>query len=197
MVTFCYHLGMPRIEAPTVVEHRAARERALLASATRLLRQGGADAITLAAVADDVGLTRTAVYKYFPSVKELRHRVIADSFSSWAAIVAKDVAVAKTPAECISIFTRSSLRLASNGHHRAAVALGRLETDLDLADQHALLRAPLVASLRALGVSQPLIEAELIDAIIGRAISLMDDRRDSAAVEETTIALVDDLVASR
>ena len=56
---------MPRIDAATVAEHRAARERDLLEAARRLLRSEPDRVPTLREVGDQAGLSRSGVYQYF------------------------------------------------------------------------------------------------------------------------------------
>lgn len=58
---------MPKIQAPTVAEHRVMRRRAVLDSAVDLLIAEGPSSLTPAAVAKMTGLARTSVYQYFPT----------------------------------------------------------------------------------------------------------------------------------
>ena len=52
---------MPKITGPTVVEHRAAQHRALLASAERLINESGGNVPTLTEVAEAMGLARSSI----------------------------------------------------------------------------------------------------------------------------------------
>ena len=72
---------MPKIEAPTVAEHRANQERALLDAARELLLAGGRAAITPAAVGAAAGLARSSVYKYFSSGEEILTRIATEAFA--------------------------------------------------------------------------------------------------------------------
>ncbi len=67
---------MPRIDAPTVAEHHAQRRAEILAAAGRLFAERGVVATDLKDVADEVGLSRTALYRYFPDRDRL--------FLAWA-----------------------------------------------------------------------------------------------------------------
>jgi AcrR family transcriptional regulator len=57
---------MPRITAPTVREHVARQERAILDAAADLFSTKGVAGTDLADIANAVGLARSSLYRYFP-----------------------------------------------------------------------------------------------------------------------------------
>ena len=57
---------MPRISAPTIHEHVARQEDAVISAATRLFAERGFADVTMADIATEVGLARTSLYRYFP-----------------------------------------------------------------------------------------------------------------------------------
>jgi len=179
---------MPRISAETVIEHRATREQQIVEAATRLIQQNGVGSFTINAVALEVGLTRTAIYKYFTSTEDLRRRIVRDSFTAWGEEVAQRVDAAGTPIAQVHAYTDATLALAKVGAHRTAIAAGVGQPDIDasLTGLHADLREPLVEALRGLSTSEPTIEAELIDGMLGRAISLIDNGHDANQVTRVT-----------
>lgn len=67
---------MPRITAPTVAEHHAEQRAAILAAAAELFAERGVVATEMKDVAAAVGLSRTALYRYFPDRQGL--------FLAWA-----------------------------------------------------------------------------------------------------------------
>ena len=67
---------MPRIDAPTVAEHHARRRAEIVAAAGRLFAERGVVATDLKDVAAEVGVSRTALYRYFPDRDRL--------FLAWA-----------------------------------------------------------------------------------------------------------------
>ena len=79
---------MPRISAPTVAEHRAAQQRALLDAARALLAETGRPP-TFAALAERSGLARPSIYQYFRSADDLLRALVEDVFPRWAATVAR------------------------------------------------------------------------------------------------------------
>lgn len=58
---------MPKISSPTIAEHVAKQEAAVVDATARLFAERGAARVTLADIADAVGLARTSLYRYFPS----------------------------------------------------------------------------------------------------------------------------------
>lgn len=58
---------MPRIKAASIPEHVAQQEAAVIAAAAGLFADRGVAAVSLADIADAVGLARTSLYRYFPS----------------------------------------------------------------------------------------------------------------------------------
>ena len=95
------HAGPVTSPAPTSVP-RTARDRAraqitaeILASARRQLAEAGADALSLRAVARDLGMASSAVYRYVASRDELLTRLIVDAYDALGA--AAEAAEAAVP----------------------------------------------------------------------------------------------------
>lgn len=57
---------MPKISAATIAEHRAQTRERILDAVSALTRQRGVDSVSLTEVAEAAGVTRTALYNYFP-----------------------------------------------------------------------------------------------------------------------------------
>jgi len=55
------------------------REQQMLESAARLFKERGYRGATLQDVADEIGLTRTAIYHYFPSKEQLLYRILEEA----------------------------------------------------------------------------------------------------------------------
>lgn len=62
---------MPRITAATVAEHVAQQEAAVIGAARRLFDARGFQQVSLGDIAAEVGLSRTALYRYFPTKAHL------------------------------------------------------------------------------------------------------------------------------
>jgi len=185
---------VPKIEAPTVAEHRANQERALLDAARELLLAGGRAAITPAAVGAAAGLARSSVYKYFSSGEEILTRIATEAFADWGARVSEAVGHAADVDGRVDAYVRTTLELADSGEHRVAVLGGGLPHDARarerLAQAHRDLAAPLVAALAERGDADPVLTAELVDGVLGRAIDQLDAGRPAEDVVPATVEFV-------
>lgn len=163
---------MPRIEAPSVAEHRKRRRRAILDAAQALIAETG-EAPSLAAVGARIGIARPSVYQYFTSREALLDAVVADVFPAWSARVLDRVAAATTPAGQVWAYVEVNVELFAGSEQAVAKALRTLVAPAVLqehsAQHHARMREPLIDSLRALGEAEPERMAELINAALLRA----------------------------
>lgn len=62
----CHHGKMPKITAPTIAAHRARTRGRIMDAVEELILSQGADRTSMTAVAAHAGITRTALYNYFP-----------------------------------------------------------------------------------------------------------------------------------
>jgi AcrR family transcriptional regulator len=185
---------VPKIDAPTVAEHRANQERALLDAARELLLAGGRAAVTPAAVGAAAGLARSSVYKYFGSGEEILARIAAEAFADWGARVRAAVGRAADADGRVDAYVRTTLELAGSGAHRVAVLGGGLPADEAsrerLAQAHRDLAAPLVDALAERGDAHPALTAELVNGVLGRAIDQLDAGRPFEDVVPATLEFV-------
>lgn len=65
---------MPRINAATIAEHVLAQEAAVVEAARRLFAERGVTAVSLGDIAAEVGLSRTSLYRYFPTKGHILQR---------------------------------------------------------------------------------------------------------------------------
>lgn len=168
---------MPRISEPTLAQHRAARERALLDVAHGILLETG-EAPGLSQVAERAGLARTSIYQYFGSRTDLLRAMVRDVFPRWTQQVTSAMAEATTPADRILAYATANLHLVDEGAHAigsalAAVAPGE-ELDEQAARMHAEIQEPLVVTLTELGVDAPPAVAELIGGIVHAATRMLE-----------------------
>ncbi len=146
---------MPKIDAPTVAEHHRRRRADLLAAAIRLLAEGSLDAVTLAAVGEAVGLSRSSVYQYFDSTPALLAAVVEDAFPRAAGRIEGAMGTAETPGQRIDAYVRVALELATDPTHRSLEALADAplppECRARIRELHEEQYAPLRAALLARG----------------------------------------------
>ncbi|MFA1547918.1 TetR/AcrR family transcriptional regulator [Actinomadura chokoriensis] len=161
---------MPKIQAPTIAEHRAAQRAALLDAARTLLSEEAERAPSMADVARQAGLARSSVYAYFKSRDDLLDALIVDTFPRWSAYVEAQMGKAGSPGDRVLAYVYANLRLVARGDHalaRALAATGRTDT---LANSsrllHDELQTPLREALADHGASDPAGTAELVQSVV-------------------------------
>lgn len=186
---------MPRIDAPTVAEHRAARERALLDAARRLLTAEPDRVPTLAEVGELAGLSRSSVYQYYASRDDLLSALVADSFPSWQRRLDAAIAATDDPREQILAFVRVNLELVADGEHALARTLAGIAPTEDIAqrsrDFHDRLLVPVITALRELGADDPDSSAELVNALVHAASRLVERTDDLDRAYRATAAMLE------
>lgn len=168
---------MPRINAPTVAEHRAAQQRALLDAAKTLLAKTG-EAPSMAEVAALAGLARPSAYQYYKSRTDLLNALVLDVFPRWAERVQAAMAAEQDPADRILAYVLTNIALVAEGEHAVGSALAAVAPSEELNAQSSLMHGklldPLVGTLRELGAEDPAATAELINAIVHSATKLLE-----------------------
>lgn len=185
---------MPRIDAPTVAEHRAARERALLDAARTLLTADPEHVPTLAEVGELAGLSRSSVYQYYASREDLLRAVVRDSFPRWQQRLDAGIGAADGPAERVLAFVRVNLELVADGEHALAHALSVAAPSEDLAREsrafHEQLVLPVLDALTELGAPDPATTAELITALVQAASRRVEQTGDLERAYAATAELL-------
>lgn len=170
---------MPRIQAPTVAEHRAAQRTALLDAVRDLLSEGATEAPALADVAQRAGLARSSVYSYFSSREDLLDALVADTFPRWSGYVHQRMARRSTPGGKVLAYVDANVHLVARGDHALAMTLASVARSDTLAQSthllHDELRTPLVAALREHGSSDPDRTAELVQALVYAVSRMVED----------------------
>ena len=186
---------MPRISEPTVAEHRARQLRTLLDAARALVAEEGIEALSLAALARRVGLSRPGLYEYFRSRDDLVAAILEDELPRWATLVEGAMSTSAPLPAKVEAYVRTQLEVMTDGRHAAAVAL--VEHALAeparerIRDGHAQLLRPLVTALAEGGVPEPDLRAELIQGIVDAAARLAQRRpggTPAAAVVDAAVA---------
>jgi AcrR family transcriptional regulator len=160
---------MPRIETETLAEHRDWRRNQLIDAAASIAMESGGAAITVAAVAQRAGLSRTSVYEYFGSGSELVADLVIDELHSFAQVLNQAVADC-VDAQCIvSCWVKGALTYIADGRHLLAKALNATAMPQSRAQQigmaHRALMAPLVKAVTDLGVTDSHRALSFIQAI--------------------------------
>jgi AcrR family transcriptional regulator len=190
---------VPRISAPTVVEHRARQRRAVLDAAAQVALEQGGRGVTFAAVSARSGLARSSLYEYFPSPDALLAELVVDSLDRVTAEVRSAVDAQRDPRLRLRAYVRAVLRLADSGDR----ALGRALSDLELPPEcsaalgamHERLASPLVDALAALGSADPARDAAYAQGVLEAAARRIESgggpRSEAAAAEAFIVAALE------
>jgi len=168
---------VPKIDAPTVAEHRELRRRQVVDNALNLLVAQGSAAVTPAAVARATGLARTSVYQYFPTSAELVAAAVEESFARASQRLAEAVAAAGAdPRAGLRAYVAAVVHVASEGHHPATLALSAelpAPCRARLRDLHRQVAAPLIDIVARWGVTNPDRASVLVFGVLGEATTLL------------------------
>ena len=161
---------MPKIQASTVAEHRAAQRAALLEAARALLSQHPDQIPSLADVAQHAGLARSSTYSYFKARTDMFDALVTDTFPRWSAYVGEHMDAATTAGQKILAYVEANLQLVARGDHALARALAAIGSSETLASSsrllHDSLEVPLRAALAEHGAAHPERMAEVIQSIV-------------------------------
>jgi AcrR family transcriptional regulator len=113
---------VPKIVAPSLAEHREQRRDALVEAAASVMRESGT--VTMAAVAERTGLSRSAVYEYYRSAADLIADVVVDELTAWIDHLAAAVDGIEDPRERVETWIRASLAYVVDGRHALVRAAG-------------------------------------------------------------------------
>ena len=184
---------MPRITAPTVAEHRASQQRALLDAARTLLARTG-EAPSMADVAALAGLARPSAYQYYKSRTDLLNALVLDVFPRWARRVEEAMAAQERPADRILAYVLTNIALVAEGEHAVGSALADAAPSEELDEQsnrmHQQLLDPLIRALEEMGTADPASTAALINAIVHSGTRLLESGTPRAHVEERVSELL-------
>ena len=184
---------MPKIEAPTVAEHRAMRERAVLGHAVDLLVTQGPAGLTPAAVAQRAGLARTSVYQYFPSSRDLLGAAIEELF-----VVSREGldealrSAGPDPRARLAAYVRATLESARRGHSPTRLMGIELseETRSRLRRLHEEAAEPLAELVEAFGAQDVATATALAQGVINGAVALVEHGGDLDVIGDATLGFL-------
>ena len=174
---------MPRIETETLAQHRDWRRNQLIEAAAGIALESGGAAITVAAVAQRAGLSRTSVYEYFGSGSELVADLVIDELGSFAQILNAAVADC-SDAQCIvSCWVKGALTYITDGRHLLAKALNATAMPQSRSQQigmaHRALMAPLMKAVTQMGVKDVQRALSFIQAITDASTKRIESGHDA------------------
>jgi AcrR family transcriptional regulator len=189
---------MPKIAAATVAENREQRRDALLLAAATLMQRGGG--FTVAEVAREVGLSRSAVYEYYSSAAELIADVLIDELAAWSDSLA--TATGSTPRERVHAWIHGVLDYVVDGRHALLRSAGSIELPAsrraEVGALHQSLIAPLVDALASADCPDAVRQARFVWGVVDVSISRIEAGEVDADDETAAvIAFVDGALGAR
>jgi AcrR family transcriptional regulator len=176
---------MPRIETETLAQHRDWRRNQLIEAAAGIALESGGSAVTVAAVAQRAGLSRTSVYEYFGSSADLIADLVLEELNNFAHYLRDAVSDTEQPIESIAAWIQSALTYIADGRHLLAKALNATslpqERTAAIGAAHRALLAPLVTGLTAMGVKDTQRALMFIQAITDASTKRIEGGHDAEA----------------
>lgn len=184
---------MPKISAPTIAEHREARREALLAAAAILMQEG--KTFTVAQVAQEVGLSRSAVYEYYDSAADLIADVLVDEMAIWVDEITPSVAAESEPFGRIEAWVRGVLDYVAQGRHALLKAAGSVDLPearrAQVQSMHRELIAPLAQALTDLHVSDVRQMSAFVWGVLDASITRVESQHcDSQSEGDAVMAFI-------
>ncbi len=174
---------MPRINTATLSEHRDWRRQQLISAASAIALQEGGNAVTVAAVAEKAGLSRTSVYEYFASSAELVADLVIEELTVFAHSLEDAVALTSNPYDAIDSWISAALRYIGDGRHLLAKALSSTSMPKDRAGDigaaHRALLAPMYQALKELGIADIAQALTLIQGVTDASTKRIESGSDA------------------
>jgi AcrR family transcriptional regulator len=174
---------MPRISTTSLAQHRDWRRNQLIEAATAIALESGGEAVTVAAVAQRAGLSRTSVYEYFASSSDLIADLIIDELNSFSRTLEEAISGIAEPADAIQRWISTSLIYVADGRHLLAKALNSTqlpqERSAAIGAAHRRLLSSLTENLRVLGVKDIHQALSLIQAATDVATKRIESGNDA------------------
>lgn len=164
---------VPRIQTDTLAQHRDWRRNQLIEAAAAIALESGGESITVAAVAQRAGLSRTSVYEYFASSSDLVADLVIDELNEFAQTLENALNGIEDSYLAIQTWISTSLEFVADGRHLLAKALSAAdlprERSAAIGAAHRNLLSPLTRNLQEIGISD-----------ISQALALLQAATDAA-----------------
>ena len=147
----------PKIQAATIVEQRAMRQRQLIDAALAIALESGAANITVAAVAQRAGLARSSIYEYFPSSADLIADLVIEELALYQKRLSHAVIGTQDPYQHIELWIAEALQYVVDGRHMLvkslnAATIPEFQRD-EISQGHRNLMTTISAPLQEIGLT--------------------------------------------
>ena len=174
---------MPKIQASSIVANRELRRQQLIGAALELAMVGGAQAVTVSAVAQKAGLSRSSIYEYFSSSADLIADLVVEELDYYTTRLAEAIKDATDPFEKIELWIAEGLRYVEDGRHMLVKSLNTVSTPEyrkeELAMGHRRLISPLREALSQTGIKEIASAAAFLQSVTDAASTRIDAGNDA------------------
>jgi AcrR family transcriptional regulator len=185
---------MPRIDAATVKEHRAAQRQRLLLAARAIMSETGPAALRFGELADRANLARPTVYEYFATRDELFVALMDQEFDTWLHHLTKAVSRATAPEQQIEQYLLAHLRLVKQGRHGFEALFGQAELSVQVREtvgrRHRQILEQLMPAITRLTASNPDLCLELLRGALKSAMAEVTRGKRPVAVARRVAAFL-------
>jgi len=175
----------PATKAPTGLSPQS-RHESILAAATRQFYERGYQAVTMDEIGAEVGITSTAVYKYFDSKAELLSAVIARASEPLSLGLTLALAAANTPAEGLLNALDAYVDFALVHHDLVGILVSEV-TNLPQPQRHGVRRAQhdyVAEWVRLLTGTRPELSPAQARYLVHSVLTLVNDTTRTAPMLE-------------
>jgi AcrR family transcriptional regulator len=181
---------MPKIETESVAQHRNWRRSQLIDAASAIALESGGGSVTVAAVAERAGLSRTSVYEYFASSADMAADLVIEELETFTKELAAITESESLPLRSIEMWIVASLRYIADGRHMLAKAFNAIDMPQNriatIRAAHGALLAPLRQNLQAMGIEDLNLALTLIQGATDAATKKIESGSDAENVIRCT-----------
>lgn len=177
-------------------ETRDERQERILAAAQLLIAERGVEAVSMAELATQTGLSRPAIYQYFASREHVLAELVINEMADLSNAIDEHIAHFDDPMERIRIWVHYSLAHLASAEHRIIreISIASLpeESRGMINAMHGHFMTALVSPVAELGIKDVTATCNLIFASVAAAAKRIDEGsefvREAGALEKFTIA---------
>ena len=185
---------MPRINTPTLHEQRVWRRNQLMSAAAQITLENGLENLTISAIADRAGLSRTSVYEYFSSKEELVRDLIIDELHNYVETLRSAIDKEADYSTQIAQWIERALTYIAEGNHLLVkslnAALPLIEDRSGITAAHRQLLDPLRQTLINMRISDIDQALSLIRSVTDGATKRIESGVDPKSEIEASISFI-------
>ena len=163
---------MPRIIGETLEDHRKKTRQQLFDALSRLLQTSTFESLTMAKIAQEAGVGRTAVYNHFQDKEALLLAFIAYETGQYSVRLNRALAGVSSPIKMLRIYIREQLTLGSSYHLAPGLDLRRQVSNETSSELH--LHAQIVENILRQILRKAINEGTLPPQNLPVAISMVN-----------------------